>query len=708
VVAPRDTIAAAHRLRRALLALAVPALTLGALLLGAVALPASASALPSPVALDAPNNGGPPLMAYAPITQTTYVAWANGQGTGVDLCVLPPGGTSCEGGGPVLLLDPSYPGISGSNTLGLGGLDVLPNGDVVVIGTPVEEGSVAWESAPGGASFLSGGQGLQDGGGFISPVSLFYAFGNTVALSDSDVALLDSYGGQFSDSPFSTPSPTPPASANPTSGLYPGKSLWADGSEVGAMAAPAPAAPGTDIVVGAGDDFGSGSTVPGCSNNAATGFGVSSGKVDGASRASGTLNREGLPDYSLLACSAEAPVVASGASGIGVLEEEGSGVSGAGSDWQVDYRPFDATATGGSFGAPVELQDTTSQALDGVDTIAVSEDNGTGVYGSWDDLQGLVLDYSANGGATWGGAAVVPAQPSGSYGDQVIAGVGGGNAEIAYEANTGAGEQVFVLPVDYAAIVAYDAPSSTPPPPAPVPAPDTLSTSQTSGPGNTGASIQISAGTVGEVDRAAVVGANAPIATGTVSYTLYSSATCAVGSAVFTSAPEGVTAGVAAPSSPVTSSLSPGKYYWTAAYSGDANNVASSSPCGSEILSVSPAVALPGTGSSTSTTLTITITCAVTPCTVTVTITVPGASAASARKRKPPKPLVLFTGKLSIKKVGPNSLTLHLTKVGKALVAKDHGHLRADLLVSDQTPGGPILTSREVSFAPAKGHHKAK
>jgi hypothetical protein len=446
------------------------AAALAIVLAGAAGLAAS-SALAAPITLDAPDNGNPPLIAYDPSTQTTYVAWEDPHFPSVDLCVLPAGATACEGGAPVLLEDSKYVGFSEVNRPGLGGLVVLPNGEAVVIGTPVSTGSIAWASPAGGAAFLSGNHGLQNGGQFISPVSLYYAFGNAVALSNTDVGLLDDYFNFFSDSPFAGPeSPNPAATTNP-GGQYPRKALDTDGPEIAAEPAPPPAATGTDIVVGVGSNNSSAQLTPaGCLNDAATGYGVSVGKVDGTSKATGTLNKEGLPAYQLLGCSAEAPVLAQGGQdGIGVLEEEGSGFSGAGSDYQLDYRPFVATATGGSFGAPVELADVTGEVLDGVDALDLSEDAGTGVYALWESGR-AVIDYSSNGGATWDGSAVTPV-PYTAHG--VIAGTGGGNAEIAYDNNPGTGTQVFVESLNYAALYAADNPPVSkpplPPPPPPTP-----------------------------------------------------------------------------------------------------------------------------------------------------------------------------------------------------------------------------------------------
>src|ERR1700684_2205301 len=92
----------------------------------------------TPVALDVPENGTDPLIAYDPVSQTTFIAWSDVQApdNGVEMGVLPGGATACNGGGPVLLSVSSTENaaITGDNTISLGGLTVLPNGDVVVLG----------------------------------------------------------------------------------------------------------------------------------------------------------------------------------------------------------------------------------------------------------------------------------------------------------------------------------------------------------------------------------------------------------------------------------------------------------------------------------------------------------------------------------------------------------------------------------------------
>ena len=695
-----------RRLRGACLAAGMALALVGGAMAGAALLPASASATPAPIALDAPDNGTPPLVAYSPADGYTYVAWSapdnQNEGNGVDLCVLPPGTSGCAGGSPVLLTDTNTAalGTNSSNTIGLGGLVVLPvSGEVVVLGTPVEEGTVAWASPPGGAAFLTGDGGLQNDGNFISPVSLFYTKNNAVGINGTDVGIFDSYDhfySYFSDSPFAgpeTPSTLPSNTGNANNGGQFDDQGDTQGPVIAAQPAPPPAAAGTYIVVGAGANNSSNETTPtGCINDAATGYGVDVGTTG----ASSTLDSQGLQPngFGLLACSAEDPTLVSGGQdGIGVLEEEGSAISGAGSDWQMDYRPFIATATGGSFGAPVELADITSEVLDGVDAVNVSEDSGTGVYAFWEDGN-TVLDYSGNGGASWEGpvASPIPYTANG-----VIAGVGDGAAEIAYVDNPGTGAQVFIQLVSYQQLVAEaNKPTS------PAPTSTAVSTSQTSGT-TSGSDISIPDGTVGETDQATISGANAGTASGTAHYGLYSSSTCSTASKVLESTAT-VALGKAAPSAPVTTALATGKYYWQASYSGNTTNLPSESTCGSEVLTVTPAATVGGSGTSTSSSLTFTISCAA-ACTVTVTVELPTASAARKSKKKP-KPVTLAKGTFTLPNGGTKKLTLHLTKAGRKVFAAHHGRLSASVLLSETIDGHTILSTKTVKFTPAKHKHK--
>lgn len=644
----------------------------------------------TPVALDVPENGDDPLVAYDPVSQVTFIAWSDAQApdNGVELCVLPGGATACSGGGPVLLSVSSTqnPAITGDNTIGLGGLTVLPNGNVVVLGTPVSNSTVAWESPGDGSAFLSASQGLQNGGSFISPVSLFYTFNNAVALNNTDVALLDDYGDYFSDSPYAGPeSPDPISSSNSNQGnggLYPRKSLETSGPEIGAIPAPAPAPTGTELVVGVGDNYaGPNTTLPGCVNSAGTGYGVDVGTVNGGSKAAGTLNHSGIPGYGLLACSALAPVVASGGgAGLGVIEEEGSGISGAGTTYTVDWRPFNATATGGSFGSPVQLQDITAVSLNGGEDFDVAEDGQKGVYASWKDEKGLVLDYSPNGGVTWDGPDVINGVGSEdeSQGDPTITAIGNGVGEIAYHNNLGEGDQVYVEQVSFIP-----------------PQPTTLTTSQVSG-SVTGANLTVPDNTVGETDTAALAGTNAATATGSVTYSLYSDNTCS-SSDLVTSSTETVAGGAVPPSSPVTNKLKAGDtYYWEASYSGDQFNAVSTSTCGSEKLTAAP-VSAPSSTTTSGTTVTLTLSCPG-PCTVTVTIDLP--SGGGARAGETPKLVKLTSGKFSLKrrKGGKEHLHLRWSRYARKLLKHDHDKLTTLLQMSVKAGKGRFHTASSLKL----------
>lgn len=442
------------------------AVVVAAGLAAAAMLPAAAAAS-SPIALDAADNGNAPLVAYAPQDGYSYVAWSapdnQNDGNGVDLCVLAPNATTCAGGSPVLLTDTNTAalGTNSDNTVGLGGLVILPgSGEVVVLGTPVETGTVAWASPPGGAAFLAAGGGLQNGGNFISPVSIFYTTNNAAAISSTDVAIFDSYdhfNSYFSDSPFAGPQ-TPSTLAQDPCPTDPGAGAEGNANNCGqfddqgdtqgpviaAEPAPPPAAAGTYVVVGAGANVSSNETTPpGCVNDAATGYGVDVGTTG----ASGTLDSQGLQPngFGLLACAAEDPTLASGGKdGIGVLEVEGSGVSGAGSAYELDFRPFAATATGGTFSstpAPIAQLSSTPDDVD------VAEDSSTGVYALWSE-GGLHVAYSPNGGVSWDAPVLVPEPANGAIGDPTIAGVANGVVDLAFSNNPGTGTQTFLQPVE--------------------------------------------------------------------------------------------------------------------------------------------------------------------------------------------------------------------------------------------------------------------
>jgi hypothetical protein len=108
----------------------------------------------------------------------------------------------------------------------------------------------------------------------------------------------------------------------------------------------------------------------------------------------------------------------------------------------------------------------------------------------------------------------------------------------------------------------------------------TLTTSLSGG-GLSGPTITVVQGTP-VVDTATLAGANATIASGLVSYNVYSDPGC---TSLVVAAGAGALSGGAAAAS-TAESLAPGKYYWQASYPGDINAKGATSACGSEILTV--------------------------------------------------------------------------------------------------------------------------
>jgi len=118
-----------------------------------------------------------------------------------------------------------------------------------------------------------------------------------------------------------------------------------------------------------------------------------------------------------------------GASGgaIGLLEAEGPGLGGSGSDG-LYFRGFDPST--GAFGAPVLVSDETNETLDGPADVSLGSDATGGMYASWFDGRGFVLSYSPNGSANW--TAPVAVSLAAGAGSPVVAGVGAGSGEVAY------------------------------------------------------------------------------------------------------------------------------------------------------------------------------------------------------------------------------------------------------------------------------------
>jgi hypothetical protein len=110
-------------------------------------------------------------------------------------------------------------------------------------------------------------------------------------------------------------------------------------------------------------------------------------------------------------------------------------------------------------------------------------------------------------------------------------------------------------------------------------------------------------------------------------------------------------------------------------------------------------------------TVSLTVSCQATPCTVTVTITATQVTvsghARDARRHKRRRTIVVAKGTFTLRKRGGTKVLAHLTRGGKALIAKNHGHLRATI-VAGVKAGGVTVKSRPHSFniRTVRGKHK--
>ena len=199
-----------------------------------------------------------------------------------------------------------------------------------------------------------------------------------------------------------------------------------------------------------------------------------------------------------------------------------------------------------------------------------------------------------------------------------------------------------------------------------------------------GHSITVPAGATTELDRAQVNGSNFP--SGTVTFNLYSNPQC-TGHPVFSSTNPVSTSNLSVVSDVrsdvVGRRLTPGTYYWTAAYSGDVNNLPSASSCGNDVLTVQPVRILPGAVLSPQT-VTLTMTCVVLPCQARVTVTsilALRASDAPRKAKRKPSAITLAHGAVTIKKHGAQTVRLRLTPAGRRFVAAHKGHVTVNVAV---------------------------
>lgn len=395
-------------------------------------------------AIDLGPSGEPPVIAYEPLTQTTYVAWRGPELHSIELCVLASGASGCTGG----TYDLKDEAAGASTVYATPQIVIEPGGGAVVVANLAgvneaiapkeysEVGVVAWSSVAGGASFGAPGQGLADHGELLAPdINDGDPPGaGAVALGGANVGVFgNSYPFSDAFAAFNLTEPAPHKLPKPdTSELF-GQDLAADSGQVAALLNTPKAEEDLVVTVGAGPF----TKVPACpSSEQHTGYAVADATL-------ANLNTQAAwevqgPYFKPIDCLAKSPVLAGGPSGIGVFEDEGPGLQGPGADG-VDYRPFEPATL--SFGAPVQVSDETAVTLLGANDLSLSQDSSGGIYAMWLDRNGVELSYSNTAGASW--QAPVSAQVA-EAGDPVIAGVGAGNAEVAYTANLGGGSQEYL------------------------------------------------------------------------------------------------------------------------------------------------------------------------------------------------------------------------------------------------------------------------
>ncbi|MGC2373802.1 MAG: hypothetical protein WA484_08005 [Solirubrobacteraceae bacterium] len=380
--------------------------------------------------IDLGSGSAHPSIAYDPVSGETYVAWQDPASFDVvDLCAVPAGAATCNGGaGPYKLTDPLASKAPAEPAYFAAKVLVQPSGTVVVLtnvdgankevrptGYAFANGVIAWSSPAGGAAFATPGQGLENGGKLLaeSQGAGDMPAGGAVALDATHILTYgDSYPFGSGATDFTLSSPAP--SATPVvdkSGTF--AEQFADGAQI--ASAPDAKLPGQFIAVAVGG------SAKGCSGEEETGFSF----VVGTPTA---LQSATWPAFKGIACQARSPVLAGGGPGggaIGVIDAEGPGLEGAGSDG-VYWRAFDGTTH--TFTAPVPISDETAVTLNGPSGLSASSDAAGGLYAAWSDSRGVVLDYSNTAGSSW-----QPPRATGIQGGgPVVAGASAGHAQVAY------------------------------------------------------------------------------------------------------------------------------------------------------------------------------------------------------------------------------------------------------------------------------------
>lgn len=406
----------------------------------------------SPPAIDLGAGNVLPSVAYDPASADTYVAWQDpADQAAIDLCVVPSGATTCNGGsGPYKLTDPLAAESGASPVFFADRVLVMPGGTVVVLadvagesskalpsGYPNGEGVIAWSSAAGGAAFGGVSQGRATGGKLLAQSGAYMPGAGALALSSTNILTYGNsypFGSAATDFTLTIPAPKTALPTVDHTGEF-GDQASADGSLLATEEYPA--ASGKYVVVTAGTDL---STAPGCgAEEKATGYGVAIGTPAELQKPA-TWKSE---YFKLLTCQSEEVVLTGGGPGhtsIGAVQSEGPGLNGLGADG-ISYVPFNlATDT---FGAPVQISEEAPFTLLGADELSASEDSAGGLYACWTDGRGVMLARSTDGGASWETPSITNIEGAGNV---VVAGTSSGEASIAYTANPGSGEQEYLAP----------------------------------------------------------------------------------------------------------------------------------------------------------------------------------------------------------------------------------------------------------------------
>jgi hypothetical protein len=405
------------------------------------------SAPSPPPAIDLGAGEEQPSVAYDPSLGYTYAAWQDPLSDDtIDLCVVPSGATTCNGGdGPYKLTDPlasekASPRFFGSKVL------VMPGGTVVVVANIdgasekvksngyESAGEIAWKSPAGGAEFGKAGQGIANGGKLLAEAHGEMPNQGAIALGTSNIL---TYGNEH---PFGSGATdfTLTGPALKTTPLVDLAEEFGDNGPVSQLAAEEyPAKSKEYLVVTAGNDA---YTPQGCPSGSeeGTGYGVAKGTTTKLQEQSAWKN-----DFKAIACSAGEVVLAGGGPGhaaIGAVDSEGPGLNGGGEDG-LYFRPFSTSSD--TFGGPSLISPEGSYTLDGADELSASEDSAGGLDAAWFDGRGVMLAHSSDGGSSWQTPSITGIEG----GDIVVVGTSPGEASIAYTANPSGDEsQEYLAP----------------------------------------------------------------------------------------------------------------------------------------------------------------------------------------------------------------------------------------------------------------------